>query len=241
MLPTVDLPGNDTGPTQPQSQDSKNINIIAKSAAPIGKFFNRRNLLAVLGLAASGTAVAAADKNAPALGQRLSRPTNEPRQQHLEPIATAVAKQQIAELRCLYAKATDLIGTTEPQAVAEGRRIYHQIFRPDAVIGATGRDDVTGPDAWVDVVLDALKVYEKTQHLIGTQLVEVQSLPDGGAATGRASMTSYLQAWHAKADGELWLFIGSYADQLVHSPQQGWQIAKMMLSQVSGETRQLNG
>ena len=124
--------------------------------------------------------------------------------------------------------------------MAEGRRIYHRIFTHTAVIGATGREDVIGPDVWIEVVLDALKVYEKTQHLIGTQLVEVQSLPNPSAAVGSASMSSYLQAWHAKADGELWLFIGSYADQLVYSSEHGWQIARMMLEQVSGETRQLD-
>lgn len=153
-------------------------------------------------------------------------------------LETAVAKQEIAELRCLYAKATDLIGSGVPAAVAEGRAIYHRIFTPDAVIAASMEDSVTGPDAWVDVVLEALEDYQDTQHLIGTQLVDIESLPrtDG---SGSARMQSYLQAWHSKANGQLWLFMGSYDDQVVHSEANGWQIANMMLSEVAQETRQL--
>ncbi len=198
------------------------------------RWLNRRSLLAGLGLAVSNTAIAASQTQP----KSPSKPKG--RQQRDDAVATCVAKQQIAELRCQYARATDLIGTTQTEAVAQGRRIYHRIFRPDAVIGATGRDNVTGPDAWVEVVLDALKVYDKTQHLIGTQLVDIESLPGRKGELGKANMSSYLQAWHAKADGELWLFIGSYDDAVVHSPEHGWQIANMMLTQVSGETRQLN-
>lgn len=216
----------------------------AKPANSLGKWFNRRTLLAAIGLATTSTAIAAAQTNTQSNAPTKSKPL----QLRDDAVAISVAKQEIAELRCQYAKATDLIGTAQPAAVAEGRRIYHRIFRPEAVIGASGRDDVTGPDAWVDVVLDALKVYEKTQHLIGTQLVEIQHLPRSSpslsaalnAQTGSASMSSYLQAWHAKADGELWLFIGSYSDQVVYSPKHGWQISRMMLEQISGETRQLN-
>lgn len=198
------------------------------------KWFNRRSLLAALGLAVSSSAIAAT--------QTQSQSPSKPKRRHRrdDAVAISIAKQQIAELRCQYARATDLIGTAQTEAVAEGRRIYHRIFKPDAVIGATGRDNVTGPDAWVEVVLDALKVYEKTQHLIGTQLVDIESLPRRRGELGKANMSSYLQAWHAKADGELWLFIGSYADEVEHSAEHGWQISHMMLKQVSGETRQLN-
>lgn len=202
----------------------------------VSRWFNRRSVLAAAGLAASGSVLAAAEsnKNKAQHGGRKAE-----HEQHRLAVDTAAAKQQIAELRCLYARATDLIGTIEPRNVEEGRRIYHQIFRPDAVIGATGRDSVTGPDAWVDVVIDALKVYEKTQHLIGTQLVTIDALPGHDEGPGKASMSSYLQAWHAKADGELWLFLGTYSDELSYSADKGWQIANMMLNQVSGETRQL--
>lgn len=194
-------------------------------------WLNRRGLLAIFGTLASSTAIAGAK----------SKPQPEPkRAAELDRAAIATAKQEIAELRCQYALATDLIGTAQPDAVAKGRAIYHRIFTPTATIGAAGRDDVSGPDAWVAVVLDALKVYEKTQHLIGTQLVDLHNLPSQPGQLGTATMSSYLQAWHAKADGELWLFIGTYADELVYSTDNGWQISRMMLEQVSGETRQLN-
>ena len=150
-----------------------------------------------------------------------------------------LAKQQIAELRQLYGFATDLIGTADPANVEEGRAIYRRIFAADASIGASGVPSVRGPDAWTDVVLDALKVYEATQHLIGTQRVDVHALPDANGQGGRASMQSYLQAWHAKADGELWTFIGTYHDEATYTPSRGWQIQSMVLKQVSGDVRQL--
>ena len=151
-----------------------------------------------------------------------------------------VAKQAIAELRNLYARATDLVGMVTDESIAEGREIYHRIFTPQAVIGAAGIDPVIGPDAWVDVVAGALKEYVATQHLIGTQLVEVESLPDAEGRGGAASMTSYVQAWHATAE-ELWLFIGMYRDSLTFSAESGWQISEMMLEQISSERRPLGG
>jgi len=150
-----------------------------------------------------------------------------------------VAKQQIAELRQLYGFATDLIGSAESASIEEGRSIYRRIFTADAAIGAANVESVTGPDAWVDVVLGALKVFASTQHLIGTQYVDVHSLPDADGQGGAASMRSYLQAWHAKADGELWLFIGTYHDEASYSAEHGWQISKMVLEQVSEDRRQL--
>ena len=201
----------------------------------VSRWLNRRSVLAAAGLAASASLIAGTKKTSP--GSHHGR--GAAHEAHRRSVDTAAAKQQIAELRCLYARATDLIGTLEPKAVAEGRAIYHQIFRPDAVIGATGRDAVVGPDAWVDVVLDALKIYEKTQHLIGTQLVTIAALPGHDEGPAKAQMSSYLQAWHAKADGELWLFLGTYSDELTHSEPAGWQITRMQLDQVSGETRQL--
>ncbi len=152
-----------------------------------------------------------------------------------------LAKEEIAELRRLYARATDLIGLDTEAAVAEGRAIYHRVFTGDAKIGASGQPGVTGPDAWVKIVNDALLPYQDTQHLIGTQLVEIAQMPDASGAGGEATMTSYLQAWHAKADGELWLFIGTYYDRARFIPGTGWQIYDMSLQQVSGETRKLGG
>ena len=155
-------------------------------------------------------------------------------QPHVE---TMLAKQAIYELKHLYARATDLIGLADDASIAEGRAIYHRIFAADASIGAAGIEPVTGPDAWVDVVLGALKDYEATQHLIGTQLVEVASLPDENGRAGEASMLSYVQAWHS-TEGEVWLFMGAYHDQLTHTPGIGWQISKMMLEQMDTDRRE---
>ena len=150
-----------------------------------------------------------------------------------------LAKEEIAELRRLYGRATDLIGLGTEASVEEGRKIYHRVFTPDAKIGATGQPGVAGPDAWVKVVSDALTPYQDTQHLMGTQLVEITKMPDPQGVGGEATMTSYLQAWHAKADGEVWIFIGTYYDKAKYMPGIGWQIYDMSLDQVSGETRKL--
>lgn len=152
-------------------------------------------------------------------------------------IATAIAKAEITELRNLYARATDAIGRNTPEGIAEGRAIYHRIFTADATIGAAGIDPVTGPDAWVDVVEGALEEYNGTQHLIGSHVVEVKSLPDADGNHGQASMSSYLQAWHSTAQNKLYMFIGTYHDSCVRSADNGWQIAEMHLENTADEVR----
>jgi hypothetical protein len=194
------------------------------------RWLSRRRLIAGAGAVAAGTAVQAA-----AAGQDKFKD----HQGFHDRVEAALAKQEIADLRRQYARATDLIGLNTESSIAAGRAVYHRIFAADAKIGATGQPSVTGPDAWVDIAATALKVYQDTQHLIGTQVVDLESMPDNRGLGGAASMTSYLQAWHAKADGELWLFIGTYHDKLVHTPGTGWQIGEMMLEQVSGDTRQI--
>jgi len=151
-----------------------------------------------------------------------------------------LAKQSISELKHLYAHATDLIGRTDDTSIAEGRAIYHRVFTREARIGAAGIDPVIGPDAWVDVVLGALKNYASTQHLIGTQIIEVASLPGNNDIGGEATMLSYIQAWHS-TDEEVWLFMGAYHDKLTHSPSLGWQISDMMLEQMDTDRRARTG
>lgn len=154
----------------------------------------------------------------------------------------AIARQEIEYLRRWYAKATDLLGVNTPESIAEGRRIYHRIFTPDAKIRVTGSGsplEASGPDGWVEVANTALKDYVATQHLIGTQIVEIHELGEdaaGQVVSGKASMTSYLQAWHAGTE-DLWLFIGTYEDEVRYTPGIGWQIYDMNLVQVSGEYR----
>jgi hypothetical protein len=157
----------------------------------------------------------------------------------------ALVRQQVEYVRRRYARATDLLGTAKPAAIAEGTQIYHEIFTPDADLRTSGGTakpfQATGPGAWADVVVDALEEYSATQHLIGTQLVHIDQLTekDGSITAGHATMSSYLQAWHSTDAGKLWMFIGTYEDQVRYVPGKGWQIYAMNLIQVSGENRQL--
>ena len=151
------------------------------------------------------------------------------------------AIQDIEYLRKWYAKATDKIGTGANQSVEEGRRTYHRIFSKDAVILA-GEDipPQIGPEAWVKVVASALKDVGPTQHLIGTQLVELQRFQldkDCNLLRGTANMESYVQAWHERKDDRVWVFIGTYLDEVSFLPGRGWRIEEMRLLQVGGETR----
>lgn len=154
-------------------------------------------------------------------------------------VAELLAREEIEYLRRYYARATDLVGLITEEGIAEGRAIYHRIFTPDARICATANGEVVlsavGPDAWVDIAASALADFAATQHLIGTQLVEIHSLPDERGEGGQASMTSYLQAWHDDPERVLDIFIGTYHDTLVYSPDAGWQIAGMELERVSGK------
>jgi hypothetical protein len=156
-----------------------------------------------------------------------------------ERLRRQMARQEIQELRHAYGIATDLIGANREPGLSEGRDIYRRIFTPEARIGAAGIDPVRGPDAWVEVVAGALEEFNATQHLIGTQHVTDLRLPDAGGAGGTARMQSYLQAWHSTADGDLWLFMGTYQDELVYSAAEGWQIASMMLHQIAADHRKL--
>ena len=161
------------------------------------------------------------------------------------PAQAALARQEIEYLRRRYAKATDLIGECSAASIAEGRRIYHRIFTPDARIrtsvgGVVGLES-SGPDGWAEVAQNALQEYVSTQHLIGSQLVELHRLEvdaQGKVTAGEAEMSSYLQAWHAREDS-VWIFIGTYLDKVRYHPGEGWRIHDMELVQLSGEDRPL--
>jgi len=192
----------------------------------------RRRLLGIFGGAVAALGLAQ--------GVRAGTPKSMPsgRQARRQAMRETFARQRIMELRHAYGLATDLIGKNTPEGIEAGRAIYHRIFTGDARIGAAGVESVKGPDAWVDVVKTALAPYNATQHLIGTQQVTSLTLPDGAGAGGAAHMTSYLQAWHSKANDDLWLFMGTYEDDLVHG-ENGWQISTMMLHQVAADFRRL--
>lgn len=194
----------------------------------------RRRWMALLGGALAATGLARAGQ--PAASETSARMGTDDAGLRLR---LQAARQEIRELRHAYGIATDLIGGNREPGLGEGRDIYRRIFTPEARIGAAGIEPVTGPDAWVDVVAGALAPYSATQHLIGTQYVTGLRLPDADGAGGAARMRSYLQAWHSTADGDLWLFMGTYEDELVYSEPHGWQIAAMMLYQVAADYRRL--
>ena len=156
----------------------------------------------------------------------------------------AVARQEIEYLRRSYAVATDQIGLNDEASVAAGRETYRRIFTPDVTFSVTGPGtqplSAIGPDGWVDVVQGALGPLGATQHLIGSQLVALSDLAwsdDCSVTSGRADMQSYVQAWHEQSDREVWLFLGTYFDEVVYRPSVGWQIQTMELRRVTGENR----
>lgn len=164
-----------------------------------------------------------------------------------EAMVRTQATQEIEYLRRWYGKATDLIGRASEESILEGRNIYHRVFTKDVTFEVSGPGaepiEAKGPDAWVDVVLDALGELGPTQHLIGTQLVTIDTLKfdgDCNVTSGKASMESYLQAWHEQPEMKVWVFLGTYFDEVIYTPDVGWQIEHMNLLRVGGETRYMD-
>lgn len=158
--------------------------------------------------------------------------------------AETLAKVDIEYLRRTYAKATDLIGIADDESISKGRKLYHSIFTKDARFSVANPGgtplEARGPDRWADVVLSVLTPYGPTQHLIGTQLVSIESLEldeDCNPVAGLAHMESYVQAWHDTTPDEIWMFIGTYVDSVIFQPQEGWRIQAMSLVQTTTETR----
>lgn len=158
-----------------------------------------------------------------------------------EALIKSKARQDIEYLRRSYARATDALGTGDPAAVKQASEIYHSIFTAEAKLSATGMETpIVGPDGWIGVVTGTLGPMGPTQHLIGTQMVEITNLKlddNCQLVSGAATMNSYVQAWHTLADGKIWTFIGNYVDEVVFSAESGWQIQSMMLERITEETR----
>jgi hypothetical protein len=95
--------------------------------------------------------------------------------------------------------------------------------------------EVTDRDEWVKVVTTALSVFDTTQHLLGTQIVELASLPNAEGEGGEATMSSYLQAWHSDPDRVIDIYIGTYTSKVRYTAGVGWQIYEMRLQKVAGE------
>ena len=159
--------------------------------------------------------------------------------------ALVVARQQIEYLRRRYGYATDLLTLEEPGARERGRAIYREIFAPDAEVSATANGEVLlsakGADDWADTVIQAFQNnYTVTQHLIGTQIVDVHSLPGEKAnSAGEATMSSYLQAVHENNGNSIVVCIGTYYDKVRYSADKGWQIYQSMLVRASGHVVEL--
>ncbi|MDA0273195.1 MAG: nuclear transport factor 2 family protein [Proteobacteria bacterium] len=157
----------------------------------------------------------------------------------------SLAREEIEYLRRLYGKATDALGKVgDKKATDFGASTFHRIFTPDALVKVTGGPRAlagSGPESWAAVVTNALKDYESTQHLIGTQVVDFTDVQfeHGELSAGEAEMSSYLQAWHAWPDRRLRLVLGTYHDKVRFIPGKGWQIYDMTLEYTSVEHRQM--
>ena len=164
----------------------------------------------------------------------------------------SAARQEVEYLRRWYGVATDLLGllsSEDSTAFNTARKIYRRIFTPDAIITINGNPFVdptlgTTPDQWADFVHLVLgQRFLATQHLIGTQVFEIDVLPSTspaqGASTGHATGSSYLQAFHEFRDvHNVSQFNGTYFDKVkvakLRSGKMGWQIYDMNLVRVTG-------
>jgi len=146
-----------------------------------------------------------------------------------------VAKQEIAVLQRRYAQATDMIAAdrvaNEPKVVA----IYQQIFTEDAEMGVLDRLTLDGPMKWLELVKTKFVPLDNAQHLIGSQVVEIDSLPDHKGLGGAATMRSYVQATHVNSNGTLERVLGTYHSAAIYAPESGWRLSKMVLELLSTE------
>ncbi len=202
------------------------------SARKRGKSISRRQLMVGGAALAAGSAALLTNTGSSDAASRVA-------------IDVVVAKAQISELRRLYGKATDLLGAGkdhDPLSTEEkhamGREIYRRIFTEEATIAAPGLSGV-GPDDWADKVASALAPFSATQHMLGTQLVDIHELPNAAGCGGKATMQSYLNALHEFAPaGNIGIFRGTYFDKCEYTRGVGWQIYDMNLVLASWETRE---
>ena len=209
------------------------------SARKRGKAISRRQLMVGGAALAAGSAALVAS-------------TGTSRAASASAIEEVVAKAEIMELRRLYGKATDLLGAgkdhdhfgkdgtlgTEVKHYM-ARNIYRRIFTEDAPISASGGAlTAVGPDEWADKVAGALGAFSATQHMLGTQLVDIEEMPDGEGCGGSARMQSYLNGLHEfSPGGNIFIYRGTYFDKCRYTDR-GWQIYDMNLVLVSSEMRE---
>ena len=169
------------------------------------------------------------------------------------PYTHAEARQDVEYLRRWYGIGTDLLGLrNDPESLKRGRSIYAKVFTPDSQIylgphpiPAGAPPTRVGPDAWADFVENVYKTVVSTQHLLGTQIAEIDEMPDGIPGKGRSkkghgTCISYLHAWNISLVGgenKLTITISIYRDSAKVVPGVGWQIYHSNLTRVSGESR----
>jgi len=146
-----------------------------------------------------------------------------------------IAKQEIAVLQRRYAQATDMIAADRVANEAKVVAIYQQIFTEDAEMGVLDRLTLDGPMKWLELVKAKFVPLDNAQHLIGSQVVEIDSLPDHKGLGGAATMRSYVQATHVNSDGTLERVLGTYHSSAIYVPDSGWRLSKMMLELLSTE------
>ena len=167
-----------------------------------------------------------------------------------ETVAMAAARHRaildIEYLQRLYAQATDLLGLTDPASISRGTSIYQNIFSQDlqASFYGSGIDTIqkSGINDWLELVTSSLGPMGPTQHLIGTQVVDITELKiddTGNILKGEAMMKSYLQAWHTLPDQKVWLALGTYYSKVRFSDGK-WKIWQMDLELTVDETRQIS-
>ena len=139
-----------------------------------------------------------------------------------------LAKAEIAEHQRRYVRAADrLVGADDPEPSAA---VYRRVFTADARIVVTGQVSATGPEEWLAISRATQAVLRATQHMIGTQVVDVHALPGPDGTGGRASMTSAVQVSQMPEAGGVARLLGTYTSELVHVPGTGWKISEMTLS-----------
>jgi SnoaL-like domain len=146
-----------------------------------------------------------------------------------------IAKQEIAVLQRRYAQATDMIAADRTANEAEVEVIYKSIFTEDAEMGVLDRLTLDGPMKWLELVKAKFVPLDNAQHLIGSQVVEIESLPDDEGLGGSATMRSYVQATHVNSDGTLERVLGTYHSAAIYVPESGWRLSKMVLELLSTE------
>jgi hypothetical protein len=134
-------------------------------------------------------------------------------------------RAEIADQMYRYARATDWLETA----------VHRDVFAPDCVFASPHSGDISGIDAVIEWMDQALARFEATQHLIGNIWIEFTGADDARAV-------SYVRAWHRYADPDradlvLW---GEYHDRWRRIDDR-WRIAERRVLEAGIEPRRDGG